>query len=47
VTYFNSRPKAAFDRLSMRERIKAKIELTRTPDDDQFEVLEVLEVPAR
>jgi hypothetical protein len=45
VTYFKSRPPAAFDRLSTKERIKAKIKLTRTSDDDQFDLLEVLEVP--
>lgn len=45
VTYFTSQPPATFDRLSSKERIKARIQLTRTADDDRFDLLEVLEVP--
>jgi hypothetical protein len=34
-----------FDRLSAAARIKARIRLTRSPDDDQFELLEVVRLP--
>jgi hypothetical protein len=43
--YFQSPPATAFDRLSMGARIKARIKMTRSADDDQFEMIEVLAVP--
>jgi hypothetical protein len=44
-TYFDSQPPGTFDRVSKSQRIKARIKLTRSTDDDQFELLEVLAVP--
>jgi hypothetical protein len=41
-TFFNSQPTANFDHLSANVRIKAKVKLTRSPDDDNFDVLEFL-----
>jgi hypothetical protein len=45
LQYFNSNPKATFDRLSPNARIKARVKLIRSATDDQFELLEVLAVP--
>jgi hypothetical protein len=44
-TYFESQPPGTFDRVSKSQRIKARIKLIRSTDDDQFELLEVLAVP--
>jgi hypothetical protein len=44
-TYFDSQPPGTFDRISKSQRIKARIKLIRSTDDDQFELLEVLAVP--
>ena len=43
--FFKSQPSAAFDRLSDSVRVNAKIKLTRSPKDDNFDVLEFLSVP--
>ncbi|MDQ1390717.1 MAG: hypothetical protein QOG55_177 [Acidobacteriaceae bacterium] len=43
--FFENAPKGSLDRLSRRARIRARIKLTRSVDDDQFEVLEILAVP--
>lgn len=43
--YFESQPPGKFDRVSKSERIKARMKLIRSTDDDQFELLEVLAVP--
>jgi hypothetical protein len=43
-TFFNSQPPADFDRLSANVRIKGKVKLIRSPDDDNFDVLEFLAV---
>ena len=42
---FDNAPRAALDRLSRSTRIRARIKLTRSPDDDDFEVLEILSPP--
>ncbi len=39
--FHSAQPRAAFDRLSMGVRVKARLKLTRGADDDSFEVLEV------
>jgi hypothetical protein len=39
-----NQPPGQLDRLSKSQRIKARIKLTRSTDDDQFELLEVLAV---
>jgi len=44
-TYFDSQPPGTFDRVSKSARIKARLKLIRSTDDDQFELLEVLAVP--
>ena len=46
LTYFQSAPEGSLDLLSPSARIKAKIRFTRTADDDQFDLLEVLAVPS-
>jgi hypothetical protein len=46
LDFFQSAPKDWLDRLSTRARIKARIQLTRTADDDQFDLMEVLAVPS-
>ncbi len=45
--FFESAPKGSLDHLSRNARIRARVKLTRSADDDQFELLEVLEAPAR
>jgi len=45
MKFFESAPKGSLDHLSTRARIKARVKLTRTADDDQFELLEVLATP--
>ncbi len=37
-------PKASLQRLSLSARVKARVRLTRKPDDDDFDVLEILAV---
>jgi hypothetical protein len=46
MKFFESAPKGSLDRLSTRARIKARVKLTRSADDDQFELLEVLAMPS-
>ena len=43
-TFYNSLPPASFDRLSNNVRIKARVKLTRLPNDDDFDILEYLAV---
>jgi hypothetical protein len=43
-TFFNSQPPGDFDRLSANVRIKAKVKLTTSVNDDDFNVLEILGV---
>lgn len=45
--FFENAPKGSLDRLSRSARIRARIKLTRSADDDQFDVLEVLAAPAQ
>jgi hypothetical protein len=45
LTYFHSKPPSTFDRVTPATRIKARVKFTRKPDDDNFELLEVLAVP--
>ncbi len=43
--FYKSAPKASLERISMNARIKARIRFTRKPDDDDFQLEEVLAVP--
>jgi hypothetical protein len=45
--FFENAPKVSLDHLSRNARIKARVKLSRSADDDQFEMLEVLEAPSR
>jgi len=45
LEYFDSKPRSDFDRLSMKERIRARIRVKRSADDDEFDLLEVLQAP--
>jgi hypothetical protein len=45
--FFENAPKGSLDHLSRNARIRAKVKLTRSAGDDEFEVLEVLEAPSR
>jgi hypothetical protein len=47
IDYFEKSPRAMFDRLSGQARFKARLRVTRSPDDDAFELLEVLALPPR
>ena len=42
--FYRDAPRAALERLSLRARVKARVRFTRTPDDDDFDVLEILAV---
>lgn len=43
--FFHSAPKASLEHLSMSARVKARVRFTRKPDDDDFDVLEIIAVP--
>lgn len=43
--FFENAPKGSLDHLSKNVRVKARVKLTRTADDDQFDVLEILTTP--
>ena len=43
--YVASAPKDRLEHFSPLARIKAKVTFTRTPEDDDFRVLEILSVP--
>ena len=43
--YIARAPKDRLEHFSQLARIKAKVRFTRTPDDDDFRVLEILSVP--
>jgi len=45
--FYDSVPKGTFDRISVRGRFKARVRLTKTSDDYNFELLEVLSVPSQ
>lgn len=42
--FFHHAPKASLEHLSMSARVKARVRLTRKPDDDDFDVLQILAV---
>jgi hypothetical protein len=42
--FYHRAPKASLERLSLGARVKARVRFTRKPDDDDFEVLEILAV---
>jgi len=42
--FYRRAPRPALERLSLSTRIKARVRLTRTPEDDDFDVLEILAV---
>ena len=42
--FFRRASKASLERLSLSARVKARVRLTHQPDDDDFEVLEILAV---
>ena len=42
--FYRTAPRAELERLSLRSRVKARVRFTRKPDDDDFEVLEILAV---
>jgi hypothetical protein len=46
MKFFDSAQKGSLDRLSTHARIKARVKLTRSADDDQFQLLEVLAAPS-
>jgi hypothetical protein len=43
--FYKSAPKESVERISMSARVKARIRFTRKPDDDDFQLEEVLAVP--
>ena len=45
LEYFDGQQRSDFDRLSMKARIRAKIRVKRSADDDDFELMEVLRLP--
>ena len=44
--FFENAPKGSLDHLSRSARIRARVKLTKTADDDQFDVLEILAAPS-
>jgi len=42
--FYHRAPRASLEHLSLSARVKAKVRLTRKPDDDDFDVLEILAV---
>jgi hypothetical protein len=42
--FFHRAPRASFEHLSMGSRVKARVRFTRNPDDDDFDVLDILAV---
>lgn len=42
--FFHRQPKASLEHLSLSARVKARVQLTRTPDDDTMNVNEILAV---
>jgi hypothetical protein len=45
LEYYDSQPRSDFDRLSLKARIRARINVKRSADDDEFDLLEVLQAP--
>lgn len=44
--FYKSLPPASLNRLSLNARVKARIQFTRKPDDDDFNLLKILAAPA-
>jgi hypothetical protein len=42
--FFHHAPRASLEHLSLSARVKARVRVTRKPDDDDFEVLQILAV---
>jgi hypothetical protein len=42
--FYHRAPQASLEHLSLSSRVKARVRLTRKPDDDDFAVLEILAV---
>lgn len=42
--FFHRAPKSSLEHLSLSARVKARVRLTRTADDDSLEVLDILAV---
>ncbi len=42
--FYHRAPRASLERLSLSARVKARVRFTRKPDDDDFDVLEILAV---
>ncbi len=42
--FFHHAPRASLEHLSMSSRVKARVRFTRKPDDDDFDVLDILAV---
>jgi hypothetical protein len=42
--FYRRAPRPALERLSLSTRVKARVRFTRTPEDDDFDVLEILAV---
>jgi hypothetical protein len=45
LEYRDRKPRTDFDRLSLKESFKARVRVKRSPDDDDFELLQVLALP--
>ena len=46
LKFVEDAPAGTLDRLSLKARVKARIKFTRKPDDDDFQVLEILTQPS-
>jgi hypothetical protein len=42
--FYHQAPKASLERLSLSARVKARVRFTRKPDDDDFDVLDIVAV---
>jgi len=42
--FYHRAPRASLEHLSLSARVKARVRLIRKPDDDDFDVLEILAV---
>ena len=42
--FYHRSPRSSLERLSLSSRVKARVRFTRRPEDDDFEVLEILAV---
>jgi hypothetical protein len=42
--FYHRAPRPSLERLSLDTRVKARVRFTRTPEDDDFDVLEILGV---